>query len=131
MANRKFLLGMLTITLVFGLMVTACEGGDSALNGTWKGTIREYDSWDPITQEQIYKVVNVTAKFASGAFELTQGTDKHEGTYMAKGGDIFFTVTKKDGQTLSAPETYPGSYVISGKKLRLTTGWAAFTLDKQ
>jgi hypothetical protein len=119
MANKKFLLGMLAITLVFGLIVTACDaGGDPALNGTWKNT--EVGSY---------------IKFAAGAFELG-GIDGSnyipiiKGTYEARGGTLTITMTQfyDEGRWFTAAEvgasaselTQTLTYTISGRTLTLT-----------
>jgi uncharacterized lipoprotein YehR (DUF1307 family) len=124
MANKKILLGMLAITLVFGLMVVACDaGGDLAINGTWKSS----DG-------------SMTYKFAAGAFEVSAaGTPVAKGTYEARGGTLTMTmthvsdgagwVTVAEAGVSETTQTY--TYTISGRTLTLTYQGQSVTLTKQ
>jgi hypothetical protein len=90
MANRKNWLGILVITLVFGMMVFGCEddstggGGstDPALNGTW--VITSYDGDGSQTE---YTLNN-------GNFEVSlEGIKMSKGTYTTSGNKITMTMT--------------------------------------
>jgi hypothetical protein len=126
MANKKFLLGILVITLVFGLMVVACDaGGDPVLNGTWK-------SADGV----------VTYKFAAGTWELSiigLPSPYQKGTYVASGGTLTLTMTHFNlgaglvtvAEAEVSETTQTCTYTISGRTLTLTSQGNSTTLTKQ
>jgi hypothetical protein len=113
MAKKKYLLGMLALTLVFSLAVVACNP-DPALNGTWTETNGD------ITETYI---------FNSGSYEykiLYQGVLDYgeKGTYTTSGGIVTITVTQVtwNGTTwepLTPPETKSYLYSIKNGKLVL------------
>jgi hypothetical protein len=87
MANKKFLMGILVMTLVFGMALVGCASGadsiptgaDPVLNGTWISTT------DGI-------------KFDNGSFENNDGENPLlRGTYTASGGSIRMEVTQYYG----------------------------------
>jgi hypothetical protein len=106
MARKKFLLGMLALTLVFGLMVIACDPeADPALNGTWK----------QITGTDYYS----TYVFNSGEFTMTRvaatGTRVEKGNYITSGGVLIMTSTSTTtgGVTFEIPPaTQTSSYTV-------------------
>jgi hypothetical protein len=87
MTNRKFWLGMLVMTLVFGMMVLGCENGTtsdvdiwsdvtslSQLDGTWKGSITDTETEEGITVKTVMEmtmIINANAGTASGTMKMT------------------------------------------------------------
>jgi hypothetical protein len=118
MANKKFSLGMLALTLVFSLAVVACNM-DPALNGTWTYTeTNSYgntrtETWTFNRGSYEYKYVYT---YSDGRPSYTSG---HKGTYTTSGGIITMTRT----QTLSGTTWTSGTastysyvyYVKNGK----------------
>jgi len=83
MANKRFLLGILVMALVFGMALVGCASGpdsvptgaDPDLNGTWGST----------TDEMI---------FNNGNFENNyEGSPFFRGTYAASDGNIKVAIT--------------------------------------
>jgi len=72
MANKRFLIGILVMALVFGMAVIGCNsdgstgsGTDSALNGTWVSGAEEY-------------------KFNNRSFEFSDRSPCIKGTFTKK-----------------------------------------------
>jgi hypothetical protein len=124
MDNKKVLLGMLAILLVFGFMLTGCEYGDPGLEGTWKNT-----SSINITGYSSSSVTTLT--FTAGDYESksvvsdpTSYTRTVKGTYVASNGLIGFTITSTNDTRGSAysnsdRDTSTVDYVIYGNTLLL------------
>jgi hypothetical protein len=125
MANKKFILGMLAILLVFGFTLVGCEYGDPGLEGTWKNTTQyDYSSY-------ISTYVN-TFTFTAGEYELktvytttpSSGnyTETLKGTYVASNG-LLGTTRTSQVRTGSSPvsnnltSTSTVEYVIYGNTL--------------
>jgi len=90
MKNKRNWLGMLVITLVFGMMVVGCT--DSKLNGTW--------SYDDHGQSE-YKFKNGIIEYSTselGSFS--------RGTYTTKGNELEMTLTHYYGSSLGANRGY-------------------------
>jgi len=87
MANKRFMMGVLIITLVLGMALVGCASGpdtvptgaDPALNGTWVTTSDEL-------------------KLDNGSFENNyKGSPQIRGTYVAGDGNIRVTITQYYG----------------------------------
>jgi hypothetical protein len=130
MANKKFLLGMLAITLVFGLMVVACDPeADPALNGKWKelnGTSGKY----------------TTLEFSNGSYTRTDvdstGSTVVKGNYITSGGYLITTPTSRtysNGTTNNIPPASQSSatmnYSIKNGKLYISAGAIMTVFAKQ
>ena len=110
MANRKFLLGMLVMALVFGMSVVGCDdgngggGGGGKLDGTWVAT-------------------GLTLTLSGSNYSLT-GDMISSGTYtrVSDGKDLDLTFT----ETSPGSKTYTGDYNSKDKIIS-----AAFTYGGQ
>jgi len=79
MANKRFLMGILVMALVFGMAVVGCDSGsgtDSSLNGTWV-----VDTWE--------------LKLNKGSFEVSEGgVPVFKGTFTTNGNSITMIITQ-------------------------------------
>jgi hypothetical protein len=129
MANKKILLGMLAILLVFGFTLVGCEYGDPGLEGTWKRT----------TTSGTTTTVN-TLTFSAGEYEtktvvsgINNYTSTYKGTYVASNGLLGVTITSfvrtGDGATTNNNTTTSSDrYVIYGSTL-LIEGYGVYTKE--
>jgi hypothetical protein len=119
MANKKILLGMLAVLLVFGFTLVGCEYGDPGLEGSWKKT----------TSTSTYTTV-ITLTFTAGDYESktvqtttstgNSTTTKENGTYVASNGLLGRTITSTTsaaGVTTPSTTTSSTKYVIYGSTL--------------
>jgi hypothetical protein len=78
MANKKLSIGMLVMTLIFGMVVVGCASlgaADSALNGTWAAA-------------------SDLLRLDNGKFEFsTAGITMLKGTYTTRGASVTLTPT--------------------------------------
>jgi hypothetical protein len=128
MANKKILLGMLAVLLVFGASLVGCEYGDPGLEGTWKKTT-----------SSSYEGTQVnTLTFTAGDYEektvvttagdySSLGTRTSKGTYVASNGLIGITITsttdtRSGGSTDSDRSVSTVKYVIYGNTLIISGG---------
>ena len=82
MKNKKFVLGMLVLTLIFGLMVIGCPEPSDPLNGTW---VNEDGS---------------TIMFNNGNLEsYVGGVLYSKGTYTTNNGILYMEATHVYGST--------------------------------
>jgi hypothetical protein len=127
MVNKKILLGMLAILLVFGFTLTGCEYGDPGLEGSWKQT-----------QSSSGSSVVATLTFTAGDIEIksvqttggTSTTTTSKGTYVASNGRLGITITSQTAGTTTSSaitnSTY--DYVIYGSTL-LISSMGVFTKE--
>jgi hypothetical protein len=141
MVKRKLGLGILVLTLVFGMTVVGCDDGSTdggGLDGTW---VSEADE-DGVVRE---------LKLNNGNLEISSnGTTIQKGTYTTSGGKITITMTHyNDGNGLQTkaqmlakyPEmsdtieaiftTQTGNYSVSGNKLTLSQGSGSATYTRK
>jgi len=94
MANKKFVMGMLAMALIFGL--SAAVYGQN-LNGTW---VADFSG----EEEDVYMAMSMMAMFNSN---LTLNNGKIDsgfirGTYTTRNNQITITITHWSGKVLSA-----------------------------
>jgi hypothetical protein len=135
MANKKILLGMLAVLLVFGASLVGCEYGDPGLEGSWKMTA----SYTNYSNKLVTTVSTFT--FTSGDVEYktvtTGGGDNEDGTriikgtYVASNGMLGMTFTYHSFNSVQiSPFNQSSShdYVIYGSTLILDS-YGAFTKE--
>jgi hypothetical protein len=84
MKKKNLWLGILVMTLVFGLVAVGCGATDSALNGTW------------VSRED-----GMELKFNNGSFEIPENV---KGTYSTSDGKMTIQLTHVYGNN----DIYPG-----------------------
>jgi hypothetical protein len=127
MDNKKILLGMLAIFLVFGFTLTGCEYGDPGLEGTWKQTRTDGNDTTVITFTFTSGDVEVKT-VQSGSANSTSIT---KGTYVASNGKLGLTFTSAslNGSNVSSYNTSIAvDYVIYGSTL-ITGSYGVFTRE--
>jgi hypothetical protein len=129
MANKKILLGMLAVLLVFGASLVGCEYGDPGLEGTWKMTSKAGE------ETQV-----ATLTFTSGDVEykivVTGSTYRNEtqimkGTYVASNGQLGMTMTYYSADSIQISpynQCTTAEYVIYGNTL-IISGYGVFTKE--
>jgi len=143
MANKRFLMGILVMTLVFGMALVGCDDGltsktDPALNGTWVSGAEEY-------------------KFNNGSFEFSDRSPCMKGTFTTSNNSMTMTITQiysgypgfnfedktkwyskadlkgyvpdEELDNFFTPKT--GTYSISGNNLTLNGFWFIGTFTKK
>ena len=105
MTNKKFWLGMLVLTLVFGMTAIGCKEdieADSALNGTWVNAVR-----------------NQTLVLDNGNFTVSEyGMLTAKGTYSTSNGKISSTTTHLHGNSLNfwfEAEIFPSDWLTKAQ----------------
>jgi len=152
MANRKFLIGMLVMILVFGMALAGCDDGsngggtDSALNGTW---ISDGEDGELKLNNGNWEVIDGGTPYMKGTYTASSGSitlkTTHYSGAMLPDGDPSKWYDKAQAKALLEAAGHPitdaelneafgtvtGTYSISGNKLTWTMNGSTTTFTKK